>query len=156
LERVVTVSGPRVKNPGNFRVRIGTPISELITASGGLPDDTERIIVGGPMMGIAQQTIEIPVTKGMTGILLLPKDEFLSEEIEPCTRCGKCNDVCPMNLLISEIGRYAENKDWESTKKLGFDDCTECGACAYVCSAKRPLVQYIKWAKEQCKTEPFL
>ena len=156
VERVVTVSGPRVKNPGNFRVRIGTPISELITASGGLPDDTERIIVGGPMMGIAQQTIEIPVTKGMTGILLLPKDEFLSEEIEPCIRCGKCNDVCPMNLLISEIGRYAENKDWESTKKLGLDDCMECGACAYVCSAKRPLVQYIKWAKEQCKTEPFL
>ncbi len=149
VERIVTVSGPRVKNPGNFRVRIGTPISELIAASGGLPEDTERIIVGGPMMGIAQQTTEIPVTKGTTGILLLPKDKFLSEEIEPCIRCGKCNEVCPMNLLVSEIGRYAENKDWESTKKMGVDDCMECGACAYVCSAKRPLVQYIKWAKEQ-------
>ena len=153
VERVVTVSGPRVKNPGNFRVRIGTPISELIAASGGLPDDTERIIVGGPMMGIAQQTTEIPVTKGLTGILLLPKDEFLSEEIEPCIRCGKCNEVCPMNLLVSEIGRYAENKDWESAKKLGVNDCMECGACAYVCSAKRPLVQYIKWAKEQLRNK---
>jgi len=153
VERVVTVSGPRVKNPANFRVRIGTLISELITACGGLPDDTERIIVGGPMMGIAQQTTEIPVTKGTTGILLLPKDEFRSEEIEPCIRCGKCNEVCPMNLLISEIGRYAENKDWESTKKLNVDDCMECGACAYVCSAKRPLVQYIKWAKQQFKVK---
>ncbi len=160
VERVVTVSGPAVKKPANFRARIGTPISELIEAAGGLPDNTERIIVGGPMMGIAQQTTEIPVTKGMTGILLLPKDEFLSpvrdkplngvsEEIETCIRCGKCNEVCPMNLLISEIGRYAENKDWESTKKLGLDDCMECGACAYVCPAKRPLVQYIKWAKQQ-------
>ncbi len=151
VERVVTVSGPQVKNPGNFRARIGTPISELITATGGLPEQTERIIAGGPMMGIAQQTTEIPVIKGMSGILLLPRDEFQSEEIEPCIRCGKCNEVCPMNLLISEIGKYAENKDWESTKGLNVNDCIECGSCAYVCPAKRPLVQYIKWAKEQLK-----
>ncbi len=153
VERVITVSGPLVKKPENFRVRIGTPISALITASGGLPADTERIIVGGPMMGIAQWTSEIPVTKGTTGILLFPEDESPNKEIEPCIRCGKCVEVCPMNLLVSEIGRYAENRDWASAKKLNVSDCMECGVCAYLCPAKRPLVQYIKWAKEQIKVE---
>ncbi|PIV64214.1 MAG: electron transport complex subunit RsxC [bacterium (Candidatus Ratteibacteria) CG_4_10_14_3_um_filter_41_18] len=153
MERVVTVSGPVVKKPGNFRVRIGTPISELIVASGGLPSDTERIIIGGPMMGIAQWTTEIPVTKGTCGILLLPKEKFFKEEIEPCIRCGKCIEICPMNLLVAEISRYAENKDWKSVKELNVLDCMECSACAYVCPAKRPIVQYIKWAKEQLKVQ---
>lgn len=162
VERVVTISGPSVKKPENFRVRIGTPISELIAASKGFPPDTERIIIGGPMMGIAQYIADIPVTKGTTGILLLPGDKFLSpvkgkplngvsKEIEPCIRCGKCLEVCPMNLLVSEIERYAENQDWASAKRLNVLDCMECGACAYVCPAKRPIVQYIKWAKEQLK-----
>ncbi|MCK4244387.1 MAG: RnfABCDGE type electron transport complex subunit C, partial [Candidatus Omnitrophica bacterium] len=151
VERVVTVSGPAVVNPGNFRVRIGTPISELISAAGGFPADSERIIIGGPMMGIAQWTTEIPVTKGTTGILLLPRDKFLNKETEPCIRCGKCVEVCPMNLLVSEIGRYAENRDWASAERLNVSDCMECGICAYVCPAKRPIVQYIKWTKTQAK-----
>ena len=150
IERVVTVSGSAVKSPKNFRVRIGTLFSDIVKNSSIDLDKVDRVIAGGPMMGIAQQNLDIPVSKGVNGLLFLSKDEVYHPQIDSsCIRCGRCNSACPQNLLVSEIGQSAEFSNWERAKELGISDCMECGSCAYVCPAKRPLVQLIKKAKRE-------
>ncbi|HOV22264.1 MAG TPA: electron transport complex subunit RsxC [bacterium] len=149
IERVITVSG-LVERPKNLRVKIGTSISEVITYCEGELEEGSKIVIGGPMMGMNIPSSDIPVIKGTTGILILP-EEILPEEIEPCIRCGKCIDACPMNLCPAEIGRYAELKKWEEVEKLSVSDCIECGCCSYICPSKRPLVELFKWAKTKIK-----
>lgn len=147
FERIVTLSGKSVKNPANYKVRIGTPISELIKASGGMPDDTGKILLGGPMMGKAINDTSVPVVKGTSGVVLLTYTDAHRKEIQPCLRCAKCISVCPMGmepyllLPLSQKGMYDE---LEAKKVL---DCIECGSCSYVCPADRPILDYIRLGK---------
>ncbi len=147
IERVVTVTGKSVKEPGNFLVRIGTPVTVLIEAAGGMPDDTGKIVNGGPMMGKALAMTDVPVTKGTSGIILFPKDESRREDISPCIRCGKCSSGCAMGLEPWLLAAASEKAMYEKAEKERITDCMECGACAYTCPAKRPLLDYIRLGK---------
>jgi len=149
IERVVTVTGKRVRNPSNLRVKIGTPVKNVIEECGGVDGEIAKVIIGGPMMGIAGWNLDCPVIKCTTAILILTKDEVKEYEPLPCVRCGKCVDVCPHYLLPSMIARFAEFGKWSEAKSYGALDCIECGACAYVCPSKIDLVQLIKLAKSE-------
>jgi electron transport complex protein RnfC len=147
IERVLTVTGAGIINPKNLRVRIGTPASEVIAFCGGLKDDAAKLILGGPMMGLAQYTSRVPVIKGTSGILVLTESEMSLEPYRDCIRCGKCVNICPMLLLPNQIGIYAEKGMFDEAEATGAMDCLECGCCVYVCPSKRPMVQLIKHAK---------
>lgn len=148
VQRVVTVSGPAVREPKNLLVKIGTPIAELIAACGGLTDDAAKIICGGPMMGFAVYSTDTPVTKGMSGIVVLrSKDAPDLDKYGACMKCGRCARACPMRLQPWLIALYAEKGLHEQAKEHFCTDCIECGCCSYVCPAKRPLTQFIKSAK---------
>lgn len=146
-ERVVTVTGSCLSNPKNLLVRIGTPIKELIDFCGQLKEELVKIVIGGPMMGIAQYTDEAPVIKSTTGVILLNKKEAGFKEESSCIRCGACIRECPAGLLPCLINLAALKEQWSQAKELGCLDCIECGLCSYVCPAKRWLVQSIKMAK---------
>lgn len=151
-ERVVTVTGSCIPFPKNILVRIGTPIKELINFCGPLKEEPEKIIVGGPMMGIAQYTDEVPVIKSTTGVILLSEKEASLKEEESCIRCGACVRQCPVGLMPCLINLASERESWMQAYSYGAADCIECGNCNYVCPANRMLVQSIKRAKlEQVK-----
>jgi len=147
IERIVTVTGSGVKDPGNFKVRIGTSTLKLIEAAHGLKPEIGKVISGGPMMGIAQHTMDVPVIKGMSGLIFLPQSEMKNYTPEACIRCGRCVAVCPMGLLPNMLGIYAELDRFEDAEKISVLDCMECGSCAYVCPSRRPLVHLIRHAK---------
>lgn len=151
-ERVVSVTGYGVKEPKNFRALVGTPVSYLLEKAGGLTPDAQKVIMGGPMMGISIKDVNVPILKGTSGIVVLTKREVQKEEVMPCVRCGKCVEVCPVRLLPVWIAAYAERGLFEDAAKYRAMDCCECGACAYECPAKRPLVQYIRLAKSEIIT----
>ena len=152
IERVVTVTGAGIKEPANMMVRIGTLMSDVIEQCGGLVEGAVKVISGGPMMGFAQWTLDVPVVKGTSGILVLREDEYVSsDEYSACIRCGSCIDVCPLGLNPSILSIYAENGFFEDAKQNNLFDCFECGSCAFVCPAKRPMVQFIRLAKSQVK-----
>jgi electron transport complex protein RnfC len=146
-ERVVTVTGKGIKQPKNLLVRIGTPFQHLIDYCGGIADTTVKIINGGPMMGIAQYSLEVPVTKGTSGILALTADEAQLPEPQPCIRCGRCVVACPMNLMPNALARVIEFKRFDDARNLGVLDCIECGSCAFVCPSKIRHVHHIKFGK---------
>ena len=147
VERVVTVTGKALKNPSNFKVRIGTPVNDLIEAAGGLPENTGKVISGGPMMGKAIASLEVPVTKGTSGILLLPDKESRRKPIQNCIRCGRCVSVCPMGLEPYLLMSISEKQLWDKAKDNRVMDCIECGSCSYTCPADRPLLDYIRLGK---------
>lgn len=148
LERVVTVTGG-VKNPANLRVRLGTSVADLLKECGGFQGEPQKLIMGGPMMGLAQFTSEVPVIKGTSGILVQTRGEVKHEEPLACIRCSRCLGVCPLGLMPNIITSLAENNRFEETRDYGALDCIECGACAYQCPAKIPLVHLIKYAKAE-------
>ena len=147
IERVVTVTGSCFSNPGNFLVRIGTPIKNLIDECGPFKKEPEKIIMGGPMMGVAQFSLDTPIIKGTSGVLLLSKDEVERGEEGACIRCGECIYNCPVYLMPNLINQAAEKERFDLAKELGALDCIECGLCSYVCPAKIELNQRIKYAK---------
>ncbi len=147
FERVVTVTGKHLLKPGNYMVRTGTFISKLIEAAGGLPEDTGKIINGGPMMGKAVSNTAIPVVKGMSGVLIVPIDESRREEIKPCIRCAKCVSVCPIRLEPYLLMSLSEKDLFERAEKERITDCMECGSCSFTCPAGRPLLDYIRLGK---------
>ena len=149
VERAVTVTGSGVKQPQNLWVRLGTLLADVVSQCGGLVGNPEKIIAGGPMMGVAQYTLDVPLIKGTSGIVILSEAETPPEG--DCIRCGKCIDVCPVNIMPTVIAQHVKHKDWASVRRYSPFDCMECGSCAYVCPAKIPLVQYIKWAKLEVK-----
>ncbi len=152
IERVVTITGSGIKEPANMMIRIGTLMSDVVEQCGGLTDGAMKVISGGPMMGFAQWTLDVPVVKGTSGILTLAEDEYVSsDEYSSCIRCGSCIDVCPMGLNPSILSIFSEKAFYEDTKENNLFDCFECGSCAYVCPAKRPMVQFMRLAKSQVK-----
>ena len=146
-ERVVTVTGSGIDEPGNYMVRVGTLASDLIEACGGMPETTRKVIVGGPMMGLSQPSSECPVIKGTSGILLLTDREVTLEEERPCISCGRCVDGCPISLLPNMIAQFMENGRVEDAEAYNALDCIECGSCSYICPTRRHLVHYIRLAK---------
>lgn len=145
FERVITVSGKAVNKPGNYMVRIGTPLQALIDAAGGAKESLAAIVAGGPMMGKSLRSLEAPVVKGMSGVLLLEESEIQAYEQRDCIRCGRCVEACPVNLVPCDIAAMAEFKRWADCANVM--DCVECGCCQYVCPAHRNLVLYNRLAK---------
>ncbi|MBN2542914.1 electron transport complex subunit RsxC [bacterium] len=148
-ERVVTVTGKTLNNPQNLMVRIGTPVRHLIDACDGTKDPIGKIIMGGPMMGIALYADEVPIVKGTSGILVFSVTEADLPREKPCISCARCVDVCPMKLLPNRIATLIENERFQETEEYGIFDCMECGSCTYVCPTKRRLLHYIKWGKDE-------
>jgi len=149
-EKVITVSGHGIKRRANLLVPIGTKLKDIVDYLGGTTEDCAKIIFGGPMMGTAVSNLDAPITKTTAGILFLTKDEIDDKPYGPCINCGFCLDACPMGLDPRSVSIYVESGHGAEAKKFNFeDDCFECGSCAFVCPAKRPLVQFIKIARQQ-------
>ncbi len=147
--RPVTVTGGAIRDPRNLMVPIGTPLSLLVEACGGTVGDPARIVVGGPMTGFAQFSLEAPTVKGTGGLLLLSEDEAApaAGREMPCIRCGRCVDSCPMLLVPSQLGIYSKIARWEDVERFDVLDCIECGCCGYVCPSRIPLVQLFRLGK---------
>jgi len=147
IERVVTITGKSLKEKKNFMVRIGTQFQELLSACG-LPENFKgKIISGGPMMGIAQYSTEVPVIKGTSGIVVLDESEVITSPELPCIGCGRCVDICPIHLIPTYLALLSENEQFDTAEKNHIMDCIECGSCSYICPSKRHLVQYIRFGK---------
>lgn len=147
FERVVTITGKSITSPGNYRVRIGTPVSHLIEAAGGVPETTGKIVNGGPMMGKALNTPDVPVVKGTSGIILFEEQESKRPSSGPCIRCSRCITACAMGLEPYLLMVLAERSLFEKAEAEKITDCMECGSCSYVCPAGRPLLDYIRFGK---------
>ncbi|OQX59414.1 electron transport complex subunit RsxC [candidate division KSB1 bacterium] len=151
-QRVITVSGPGIQKPKNLLVRIGTPFKDVIAFCGGYTETANKLVMGGPMMGLSQYTDEVPVIKGTSGIVVLDGKTSPTVEPSPCIGCGRCILTCPMGLVPTTIAQYVEAKNYEMAKKWNALDCIECGACTFVCPAKRPLLQSIRLGKYKIQT----
>lgn len=148
-ERITTVTGSPVVSPGNWRLRVGTPYSEALKLAGGVKTDPAKLISGGPMMGISVYSLDIPVMKNTSGILLLAADEVSQYTSEPCIRCGRCIDTCPMSMMPGTLSVQIENERFDLAEEWHALDCIECGCCAYACPSHRPLVQHMRRAKNE-------
>lgn len=151
IQRIVTISGEAIGEPQNFIVRIGTPFHDLIQVAGGLHDKTERVISGGPMMGIAQSDLAVPVIKATNSILCLLKDRNGAAENPVCLRCGKCVGVCPMRLHPLYMYRFTNAGRVDQLQRLNVLDCIECGSCAFTCPGKLPLVETFRKGKQMVR-----
>lgn len=149
IEKNVTVSGDAVENPMNLRALTGMPVSYLIEQAGGFEKEPEKIISGGPMMGIAQYNMDYPVTKTTSSVLLISKAEKTFDPAEPCIRCGKCVDHCPMRLMPMKLVAASKADDLEMAEKYNILECIECGLCSYICPANKNLLQYIRMIKPE-------
>lgn len=149
ISRVVTVTGSVIAEPQNFFVPIGTPFQDLIEAAGGFSQTPGKVVAGGPMMGGAQFDLEAPVTKVTSGVLAFGVDESKTPNPMPCIKCARCVDVCPAYLLPLRLEAFGMHEMWDEAKEYGAMDCIECGCCTYICPSKRPLLQYIRVAKNQ-------
>ena len=148
IQRIVTISGEAISEPQNFIVRMGTPFHDLIEVAGGLHDKTERVISGGPMMGVAQSDLSVPVIKATNSILCLLKDKNGAAENPVCLRCGKCVSVCPMRLQPLYMYRFTNAGRVDELQRLNVMYCIECGSCAFTCPGKLPLVERFREVKK--------
>ena len=147
IERVVTITGPGVKRPGNLIVPVGTKLRDALEFCGGIADDTTEIIFGGPMMGFAQPDLDTPLTKGTTGVVVLTQAESRPRPVHPCIQCGHCLDACPVFLNPSQLGLLAQAGRYEEMETAHLADCMLCGSCSYVCPSNIPLSQMFALSK---------
>lgn len=150
-ERYITVSGSMINKPGNYKVRIGTTLQDIVNECGGLKGDPAKIIIGGPMCGLSVHSLDIPVVKGTSGILFLSEEEVNIGDYGDCIRCGKCVSACPMGLLPCDLGLAVEYNRFDIANDLFPSDCIMCGSCSFSCPANRPLSHFIKLAQERIK-----
>ena len=153
MNRVATITGDGVNNPGNFLYYIGTNYAELVEAAGGFKGEPEKIISGGPMMGFAMFNINIPTTKTSSSLLVLSKDEVAAMEPTACINCGRCVEACPELLIPSRLAKMGDNGLMAEFEKWNGLECIECGSCSFICPAKRHLAQSIKSMKRQVLAE---
>ena len=146
-ERVTTVTGTPVREPGNVRARLGTPYADLLEVCGGEAGDAAKVIAGGPMMGLAQPGLDATTTKTASGLLFLAANEIATYSSMPCIGCGRCIVACPMLLMPAELSQLLEAEDYEGAEDINVMDCIECGCCSFSCPAHRPLVQHMKQGK---------
>ena len=151
IERVVTVTGKGVKEPKNLLTRMGTPISALIEAAGGLPGDAGKVINGGPMMGRAMVNLDSPVTKGCSGITVMSGRDAQRREATQCIKCAKCVSACPMGLEPYYLSKMTQKKGWDELEALMITSCIECGCCSYTCPGQLPLTERFRAAKQALK-----
>lgn len=149
ISRVMTVTGKDVKNPGNYSVRFGTPLSEVLDFAGGIPQSTGKIIGGGPMMGRAMNNVDMPTNKRVSGVLMLTKEESCRKEPSACIRCAKCVSACPMGLEPYLLSKLAALSRFDEMEKHNVMDCIDCGCCQFTCPSNRPLLDYIRMGKAQ-------
>ena len=149
ISRIVTVSGGAIKNPGNFHALLGTKISHLVEICGGFKQQPEQLMIGGPMMGLPVNDLDIPITKGTNGVLALTKSEIKPGTHRPCIRCGACIPACPSGLEPQDLFVLVRNEKIEPALEAGLADCILCGACSYVCPSHIPLVQFFNYGKGQ-------
>lgn len=147
ISRVMTVTGKSMTKPGNYSVRFGTPLSDVVALAGGVPEDTGKIIGGGPMMGRAMNNINMPANKRVSGLLFMPEKESVRVEPENCIRCGKCVSACPMGLEPYLLSKQAQLQMWDEMEQHSVMDCIECGCCLYTCPSHQPLLDYIRMGK---------
>ncbi len=147
FERYTTVTGKRLQRPGNFLVRMGTPMQDLIEACGGMPEGDNKLLAGGPMMGKALTSTEVPICKGTNSVTIISDDEARRKEPQPCIRCAKCVGVCPMGLEPYLLAKVSEVKNWERAEREDIVSCIECGSCQFTCPAHRPLLDNIRQGK---------
>ena len=148
FERYTTVTGKRLAHPGNFLVRMGTPMRDLIEACGGMPEGDNKVLAGGPMMGKALTTIDVPVCKGTNSVTILSGDDAHRKKANPCIRCAKCVSACPMGLEPFLLATLSDNKLWERAEAEDVVSCIECGSCQFTCPAHRPLLDNIRQGKQ--------
>lgn len=151
IERTVTVSGTPVVQCGNYRCLLGTPVRKLLEFAGGVRSEVGKMIMGGPMMGFAQSSLDVTVSKNSSGVILLGTDEVQQFESGPCLSCGRCVESCPMRLLVSTLSKVCENERYDLAQENYVMNCLECGICTYVCPAGRPNVQHFRRAKSEIR-----
>lgn len=149
FERIVTVTGQELRNPCNLKVRMGTPVSQLIEYAGGMPEDTGKLISGGPMMGRPLLDDTAPVVKGTSGLLMIPESDAIRREERNCIRCAKCVQACPMGLEPYLLATASESSDWECAEDNWIMSCIECGCCQSTCPSRRPLLDWVRLAKNR-------
>ena len=147
FERYTTVTGKHLARPGNFLVRMGTPMKDLIDACGGMPEGDNKLLAGGPMMGKALTSVEVPICKGTNSVTILSGDDARRKEPQPCIRCAKCVGACPMGLEPYLLAKVSEVKNWERAEREDIVSCIECGSCQFTCPAHRPLLDNIRQGK---------
>jgi electron transport complex protein RnfC len=148
FERYTTVTGKRLANPSNFLVRMGTPMQDLIEVCGGMPEGDNKLLAGGPMMGKALTSTEVPICKGTNSVTILSGDDARRKEPQPCIRCAKCVGVCPMGLEPYLLAKLSAFKNWERAEHEDIVSCIECGSCQFTCPAHRPLLDNIRQGKQ--------
>lgn len=150
-ERVITITGKCIENPGNFLIRLGATVKDLLTECGTPKEEIAKVVFGGPMMGIAQYSLDVPIIKTSSGIIFFTKEEIIKKENRVCCRCARCIDVCPARIMPAILGMATEKERWDIARDYDVFDCIECGLCSYICPAKRDLVHLIKYAKTRVK-----
>ena len=147
ISRVMTVTGKSLEKPGNYDVRFGTPLTDVVALAGGVPEDTGKVIGGGPMMGRAMSNIDMPTNKRVSGLLFLPEAESMREELTNCVCCGKCIGACPMGLEPWLLSKQAWHSMWDEMEDHNIMDCIECGCCQFTCPSHLPLLDYVRMGK---------
>ena len=147
FERYTTVTGKQLKSPGNFLVRMGTPMKDLIEACGGMPEGDNKVLAGGPMMGRALSSIDVPVCKGTNSVTVISGEEAVRKAPQPCIRCAKCVSACPMGLEPYLLAQVSSLHLWERAEAEDITSCIECGSCMFTCPAHRPLLDNIRLGK---------
>ncbi|MBS7318567.1 electron transport complex subunit RsxC [Prevotella sp. P3-120] len=148
FERYTTVTGKKLRQPGNYLVRMGTPMKDLIAVCGGMPEEDSKVLAGGPMMGKAMTSTDVPVCKGTNSVTILSGEDAVRKEPQPCIRCAKCVSACPMGLEPYLLAKLSAVSNWERCESEDIVSCIECGSCQFTCPAHRPLLDNIRLGKQ--------